>query len=184
MSWTHVAELRHAESVCCDDGQGLSALAGASAQRAARPASVQALTFPEKRLSGVSASRKSVRPTLHHFGMTTANLEAMVDWYTKVLDTEPNHRPGAPAAAHAVSGWRTAWISNDQASHRIAIMALPGLTDDAQRSRHKGIFKMAAGQVLQTAADQDPAILPRFVGIGEIHVLLHQERAQVFVDLL
>lgn len=143
MSWTHVAELRHAESVCCDDGQGLSALAGASAQRAARPASVQALTFPEKRLSGVSASRKSVRPTLHHFGMTTANLEAMVDWYTKVLDTEPNHRPGAPAAAHAVSGWRTAWISNDQASHRIAIMALPGLTNDAQRSRHKGLHHVA-----------------------------------------
>jgi hypothetical protein len=34
------------------------------------------------------------------------------------------------------------------------------------------------------AADQDPAIFPRFVGIGEIHILLHQERPQVFVDLL
>jgi catechol 2,3-dioxygenase len=143
MSWTHVAELRHAESVGCDDRQRLSAVAGASAQRAVRPASVHPSTFPEKRLSGVSASRKIVRPTLHHFGLTTANLEAMVDWYAKVLDTEPKHRPGAPLAAHAVSGWRTAWISNDQASHRIAIMALPGLTDDAQRSRHKGLHHIA-----------------------------------------
>src|SRR6516164_7230341 len=30
--------------------------------------------------------------------------------------------------------------------------------------QHKGIFIMAARQVLQTAADHDPAILPRFVG--------------------
>jgi hypothetical protein len=43
---------------------------------------------------------------------------------------------------------------------------------------------MTARQVFQTAANQDPAIFPRFVGIREIHILLHQERAQVFVDLL
>ena len=43
---------------------------------------------------------------------------------------------------------------------------------------------MAARQVLQTAADQDAAALLRFVGIGEIHILFCQERAQVFVDLL
>jgi hypothetical protein len=38
--------------------------------------------------------------------------------------------------------------------------------------------------VLQTAADQDAAALPRFVGIGEIHMFFSQERAQMFVDLL
>ena len=43
---------------------------------------------------------------------------------------------------------------------------------------------MAARQVLQTAADQDPAVLTRFVGVGEIHLLLQQQRAQIFVDLL
>ena len=43
---------------------------------------------------------------------------------------------------------------------------------------------MAARQVLQTAADQDAAVLPRFVGIGEIHICFGQERAQMFVDLL
>src|SRR3954453_5651840 len=43
---------------------------------------------------------------------------------------------------------------------------------------------MATRQVLQATADQDPAVLPRFVGIGEVHLLLQQERAQMFVDLL
>jgi hypothetical protein len=43
---------------------------------------------------------------------------------------------------------------------------------------------VAARQVLQTAADQDAATLPRFVGVGEIHLLFREERAQMFVDLL
>ena len=43
---------------------------------------------------------------------------------------------------------------------------------------------MAAWQVLQAATDQNAAALTRFVGIGEIQVLSHQERAQMFVDLL
>jgi hypothetical protein len=43
---------------------------------------------------------------------------------------------------------------------------------------------MAARQVRETAADQDIAALPRFVRIGEIHILFRQERAQMFVDFL
>ncbi len=31
-----------------------------------------------------------IRPTLHHFGLTTARLEEMVDWYATVLGTTPN----------------------------------------------------------------------------------------------
>jgi catechol-2,3-dioxygenase len=73
----------------------------------------------------------------------TANLEAMVDWYANVLGMAPNHWSSTPAGAQAVAGWRTAWVSNDQANHRIAIMALGGLTDDAQRSRHKGLHHVA-----------------------------------------
>jgi hypothetical protein len=52
-----------------------------------------------------------------------------------------------------------------------------------RRGRHKGIFIMAARQVLQTAPDQDFAVLPRFVEKGEIHLLFRQERPQMFVDL-
>jgi hypothetical protein len=43
---------------------------------------------------------------------------------------------------------------------------------------------MAARQVLQAAADQDATALPRLIGIGEIHVLFCQERAQMSVDFL
>ena len=43
---------------------------------------------------------------------------------------------------------------------------------------------MATRQVLQATADKDPAVLARFIGIREIHLLLQQERAQMFVDLL
>jgi catechol-2,3-dioxygenase len=67
----------------------------------------------------------------------------MVDWYAKVLGMEPNHRSGAPVEAQSVSRWRIAWVSNDEANHRIAIMALPGLTEDAQRSCHKGLHHIA-----------------------------------------
>jgi catechol-2,3-dioxygenase len=98
---------------------------------------------PENRPAGAAASTAIIRPTLHHFGLATANLEAMVDWYAKVLGMAPNHRSRAPTGAQSVSGWRIAWVSNDQANHRIAIMALSGLSDDAQRSRHKGLHHVA-----------------------------------------
>jgi len=41
----------------------------------------------------------------------------------------------------------------------------------------------AARHVLQTAADQNAAAVPRFIGIGEIHLLFRQQRAQMFIDL-
>jgi hypothetical protein len=43
---------------------------------------------------------------------------------------------------------------------------------------------MAAWQVLQPAADQDAAALPRFIGIREIHILFRQQRAQMLVNFL
>jgi len=43
---------------------------------------------------------------------------------------------------------------------------------------------MAARQVLQATADQDATALARLIGIGEIHVLFRQQRAQMSVNLL
>jgi len=67
----------------------------------------------------------------------------MVDWYSKVLGMEPNYRTSAPLGAHSDTGWKIAWLSNDEANQRIAIMALPRLTEDEQRSRHKGVQHIA-----------------------------------------
>jgi catechol-2,3-dioxygenase len=67
----------------------------------------------------------------------------MVDWYSKVLGMEPNHETATPVATQADSRWKIAWVSNDDANHRIAIMALKRLTEDEQRSRHKGLHHVA-----------------------------------------
>ena len=81
-------------------------------------------------MSDASASREIVRPTLHHFGLTTANLEAMLDWYGKVLGMTSNHQTSKPLGTRGPSGVRVAWVSNDEANHRIAIVELRGLVDD------------------------------------------------------
>ena len=67
----------------------------------------------------------------------------MVEWYAKVLGMAPNHRSEPAPGAQPGSRWQTAWVTNDRANHRIAIMALPGLADNAQRSRHKGFHHVA-----------------------------------------
>ena len=49
----------------------------------------------ERAMSNASASCEIVRPTLHHFGLTTANLVAMLDWYGNALGRRPTtRRPG------------------------------------------------------------------------------------------
>jgi catechol 2,3-dioxygenase len=82
-------------------------------------------------------------PTLHHFGLTTGNLEAMKDWYAEVLGMTPNHETSAPAATEGLPSMRASWVTNDKANHRIAIMALPGLTEDQQRVRHHRVQHVA-----------------------------------------
>jgi catechol 2,3-dioxygenase len=48
-----------------------------------------------------------VHPKLQHFGLTTANLEAMIDWYRKVLGMTVNHRSAAPAPSLSAYGSAT-----------------------------------------------------------------------------
>ncbi len=94
-------------------------------------------------MSDASASRKIVRPTLHHFGLTTANLEAMLDWYGEVLGMTSNHQTSKPLGTRGPSGVRVAWVSNDEANHRIAIVELRGLVDDSQRIHHRRLQHVA-----------------------------------------
>jgi catechol 2,3-dioxygenase len=89
------------------------------------------------------ASSEIINPTLHHVGLTTANLEAMLDWYGKVLGMTPNHQSTRPAGAESPPGLRAAWLSNDRANHRVAIVALPGLADDPDRRHHKRVQHIA-----------------------------------------
>ena len=91
----------------------------------------------------MSDAKKVIHPTLHHYGLTTANLGAMKDWYAKVLGMTPNHETPAPDGAAALPPMRACWVTNDGANHRIGIIALPGLTADAERARHHRLQHVA-----------------------------------------
>jgi catechol 2,3-dioxygenase-like lactoylglutathione lyase family enzyme len=56
-----------------------------------------------------------VHPKLQHFGLTTANLDAMIDWYRKVLGMTINYRSAAaPAGARNGPPFSAAaFVSND-----------------------------------------------------------------------
>jgi catechol-2,3-dioxygenase len=72
------------------------------------------------------------QPVLHHVNLKTVRLQEMIDWYGTVVGMVPNHQfPGG------------AWLSNDAANHRIALLAVPGLEDDPDKLRHTGIHHIA-----------------------------------------
>jgi catechol 2,3-dioxygenase-like lactoylglutathione lyase family enzyme len=86
----------------------------------------------------------TIHPQIQHFGLTTGNLDAMLDWYHKVLGMTVNHRSEVPAEAHGrVPFSASAFISNDDVHHRIAIFEVPDIEDDQDRYRHKRVQHVA-----------------------------------------
>jgi len=85
----------------------------------------------------------AVHPKLQHFGLTTANLDAMIGWYRKVLGMIVNHRSAAPTGAQKGPSLSAAWASNDEVNHRIAFVELPGLTVDPDKLRHARLQHVA-----------------------------------------
>jgi catechol-2,3-dioxygenase len=67
-------------------------------------------------------------PTLHHINLKTTRLREMVDWYRMVTGVVVTHL--------AETG---AWLTNDAANHRIALLAVPGLGDDPAKLEHTGM---------------------------------------------
>src|ERR1700676_4953001 len=80
---------------------------------------------------------------LQHFGVTTANLDPMIDWYRKVLGMTVNHRSFAPTGAEKEPTLSAAWLSNDEVNHRIAFVEMPGLTVDPAKSQHARLQHVA-----------------------------------------
>jgi catechol 2,3-dioxygenase-like lactoylglutathione lyase family enzyme len=52
----------------------------------------------------MSQSSALIGPTLHHFGLTTAHLEEMLDWYAKVLGMITNFQSSWGTEAGASAG--------------------------------------------------------------------------------
>lgn len=71
-------------------------------------------------------------PSLHHVNLKTARLQEMIDWYGQVIGSTPNYQ------------WEGgAFLTNDDANHRIALLSLPAFCDDEQKAIHSGMHHSA-----------------------------------------
>ena len=80
----------------------------------------------------MSADRPVFHPKFHHANLKTTKLQDMIDWYSTVV--------GSQVLFQNELG---AWMSNDAANHRIALMAFPGFTDDPEKENHTGLHHTA-----------------------------------------
>ena len=71
-------------------------------------------------------------PVLHHVNLKTTRLQDMIDWYGKVVGT---------TATFAFPGG--AWLTNDGANHRIALLTSSKLSDDPEKLMHTGMHHLA-----------------------------------------
>lgn len=83
---------------------------------------------PHNRATG----RPVIPPTLHHTTFTTKRLDEMVSWYEKVAGLLP-----------AFHGQDAAWLTNDDANHRIALLSPPGLKHPEDKGHTTGIHHTA-----------------------------------------
>jgi catechol-2,3-dioxygenase len=74
----------------------------------------------------------TITPTFHHFNLKTTRLQELIDWYRIVV--------GAEVTFQDATG---AWLSNDAANHRIALLAFPGFIDDPDKDTRTGMHHSA-----------------------------------------
>ena len=73
-----------------------------------------------------------IKPAFHHVNLKTTRLQEMIDWYVTVVGMKVTHQ--------ATVG---AWLTNDAANHRLALLSLPGLKDDPVKEGHAGLHHTA-----------------------------------------
>ncbi len=73
-----------------------------------------------------------IRPKLHHVTIKTSRLDDMIAWYATVIGAKVQFRNDVAA-----------WTTNDAANHRIAFLAVPGLSDDQRKVQHNGMHHCA-----------------------------------------
>jgi catechol 2,3-dioxygenase len=73
-----------------------------------------------------------IHPRFHHFNLKTTRLQTMVDWYGAVVGAQVVHQDATGA-----------WLSNDGANHRIALLAFPGFQDDPEKETRTGLHHSA-----------------------------------------
>jgi catechol 2,3-dioxygenase len=85
-----------------------------------------------------------VHPRLQHLGITTNSIDAMMNWYRKVLGMELVHRTNSATGDQKTGpSLMAAWVTNDETSHRLAFVELPGLEVDPDKAHHQRIQHFA-----------------------------------------
>lgn len=74
----------------------------------------------------------TIRPALHHFNLKTTRLQELIDWYVTVVGAEVTFQDAMGA-----------WLTNDAANHRIALLAFPGFVDDPDKETRTGMHHSA-----------------------------------------
>jgi catechol 2,3-dioxygenase len=83
-------------------------------------------TITDEARTGTSG-RRVLKPTLHHYGTMTADIDAMVEWYARVV--------GFEVVAAATSPIASAYVTNDDVHHRGGFFTAPNLATDLPRPR-------------------------------------------------
>jgi catechol 2,3-dioxygenase len=73
-----------------------------------------------------------IRPGFHHVNLKTTRLQEMIDFYGTLVGAAVIHQ-GAVGA----------WLSNDDANHRIALLAFPNFADDPEKDTRTGMHHSA-----------------------------------------
>jgi catechol 2,3-dioxygenase len=95
-------------------------------------------------------------PVLHHINLKTPRLQEMIDWYGTVVGTTASFQ--FPIGA---------WLSNDGANHRIALISTPAIKDDPDQLTHAGMHHVA----FEYASME--ALLENYTRLKELGMLPH-----------
>lgn len=74
----------------------------------------------------------AIQPVLHHVNLRTTRQRELIDWYGTVVGLTVVHE--FPVGA---------WLTNDAANHRLALLSFPELADDPDKRAHTGIDHLA-----------------------------------------
>jgi catechol 2,3-dioxygenase len=77
-------------------------------------------------------TRPVIHPKFHHVNLKTTRLQEMIDFYGTLV--------GAEVVFQDQVG---AWLSNDGANHRVALLAFPNFVDDAEKDTRTGMHHSA-----------------------------------------
>ena len=73
-----------------------------------------------------------IHPKFHHFNLKTTRLQELIDFYGTLVGAE---------VVHQFDGG--AWLTNDDANHRIALLAFPNFVDDPEKDARTGMHHSA-----------------------------------------